>query len=123
MRPGSARRVDWEKLSTLERYQTFTDLAKKLLAVAAARTGNERSAAKNPQVEPLVLVLGNLLFWLLLLMLVLFLLLEPGGPTASRTDTNFGPQGNPKTPGLVDAVLRDALKGLDQVEEPEEGST
>eukprot|EP01050_Picozoa_sp_SAG11_P004952 SAG11_NODE_331_length_10659_cov_4.512689_1_plen_833_part_00 len=80
VQPGSDRRSSWEQLGTVARFQMFMELAMKLLDVAAARSGNQRSAAKSQQ-------------------------------------------GNPKTPGLVEAVLHDALNGLDQREEPDEGST
>jgi hypothetical protein len=78
--PGSARRDEWAELGTVERYQTFMKLTDKLLNAAKRRTGDKRSAAKNPQ-------------------------------------------GNPKTPGLVQAVLIDAKKGLNQPKEPREGCT
>jgi hypothetical protein len=77
---SSARRVEWEALTTVQRFHMFMGLFKELLGQAAARTGNQRNAAKNPQ-------------------------------------------GNPKTPGLVQAVLHDALRGFDEPEQPDEGTT
>eukprot|EP01045_Picozoa_sp_COSAG04_P020639 COSAG04_NODE_2132_length_4728_cov_2.884424_3_plen_861_part_01 len=40
-----------------------------------------------------------------------------------RRSAANNPQGNHKTPGLVEAVLKDALAGLDQPQEPKEGTS